>query len=164
MAYSGYDRRRVTWIGTVAGLLGLFATYRQARGARVAAAAASRAVDAFAERLALPDLSYAYAQLNLLPDLVHAGKVEQAQWIVGSLRRPIVQAFSYWESRGRLPDEIPAARRALQTVEDELELLARGSEDARQQKLRRAVRGLSEFLAAREAELKFPMDATRHER
>ena len=144
----------VSWVGTVVGLIGLLLTYLQAREAKRAAIGARKAVAEFATRSTLPDISYAYAQLDVLKTLVWSGEMGSARLLFGSLKRSLVLILQQDDEWGGSHSAIGPARRALRATETLLSGIEATHLNERRQSLLDPITGLLEYLAQREAELR----------
>ena len=147
----------VSWIGTVIGLLGLLATYLQARAARKAAEQAATTVAALHGRLSLSNVAYSYSQIGALKSLVHSGSLPAAQMIFQPLKRDILEVCHMLSGRDALQGEIEVIRHAVRLAERQLDIGSEKGSAYKPRKLMQALSGLSDFLAARENELKLPL-------
>jgi hypothetical protein len=147
----------VTWIGCLAAVVGLPATFKQAQSARKAANAAEDAVKALEDRLNLANLAFAYSQIESIRVMVVGGNSAAAQMLFGPVKRTIIEACQLLSSRTEISAKVEVARKSLRTVERQLGLAAGASDGYRASALTKALAGLSDFLAETETDLKFPV-------
>ncbi len=147
----------VTWIGSLVAIVGLPATFSQAKAARKAANAAKDAVRALEDKLNLANLSFSYSQIESIRTMIVNGNLAAAQVLFSPVKRTIIEACQLLTSGMGIPPKVEVARRSLRVIEHQLGLAVGASDRYKPSVLRKALAGLSEFLAESEAGLKFPV-------
>jgi hypothetical protein len=147
----------VTWIGSLVAIVGLPATFSQAKAAHNAANAAKNAVRALEDRLNLANLSFSYSQIESMRALIVNGNLPAAQALFSPVKRTIIEACQLLSSRMGISPKVDVARRSLRVIEHQLGLAVGASDRYKPPALRKALSGLSDFLAESEADLKFPV-------
>jgi hypothetical protein len=145
----------VTWIGTIAGVIALYATYRQAKGARTAAEAATHATQALEGRITLSNLGYAHTQVVYIKSLVQTNELRAAYMTFDLFRRTVLQTCRLLSARPGMERKIEVVRRNLKTIATQLDYGERQHPQYELKKLLAALRGVSEFLEEQEHELTF---------
>lgn len=101
----------VTWVGTIVAVIGLPATSRQARSARIAARASGAAAKALEDRLSLANLSFAYSQIESIRTLVASGELKAAQVMVGSVKRTVIEVCGLHSAGAGISTKVEFARK-----------------------------------------------------
>jgi hypothetical protein len=143
----------VTWIGTIAGLIGLGLTYWQARSAKIAAQKATKLVAELENKMALSRLAQATSNLDSLRVVIDGSHFAAAKTLVGPLRRsvsPVVQVLS---NQGVDVLGKSATTRNLKVIEHQLSLAIRGDDSYKTEIVTKALAGLDEFFSDIEAKL-----------
>ena len=146
----------VTWIGTLVALVGLPATFMQARFARRAANAAENAVKALEDRLTLANLSFAYSQIEGIRNMVASNNASAAQVLLAPVKRTIIEVCQVLGSRSEMVARVEIARKNLFIVDHQVRMAAASSGHYKATTLTKALSGLSDFLLEHETALKFP--------
>jgi len=143
----------VTWIGTIAGGIGLALTYWQVRRARTAAEAASRAVRSLRRLNSVGHMAYSYSQIELIKRLVQDGQLAPAQSVFHSVKRSIVAGCQAAGNDQASRDRVEQATRNMVAVDLELAYGIDASERFSALTAVRALIGLGDFLSQLESEL-----------
>lgn len=146
----------VTWLGTLAGLFGIYLTYQQARAARQSAEAARAAVRDFQTKISLNNVGYIASQLHLLADLIRSDNLVAAQIVFRFVKKGLYEIFYSMSAKDELKSKVATAKHALSTVEKQIELGARRAASYKADVAIRAVNGLSDFATERGAEVGLP--------
>jgi len=143
----------VTWIGTIVGGVGLALTYIQARKARAAAEAASIAVQSLARLNSIGHVAYAYAQIELVRQLVQSEQLFPAQTVFHSAKRFIETGFQAARKDGPARAKIEQAMRIIAIVDSHLAYGIARDKKFNAIRTVRALTGLGAYLAELEHEL-----------
>lgn len=151
----------VTWLGTIAGLIGLGFTYNEVRKGRRASERAARAVAASERRMSIGGYAYAYAQVGLVRDLVDAGDFRPASPIFQALKRFVHEVRPTASTEGDNISPSPIGH-ALRTVEFQLSNAIRKEKyDVR--KILRSLSQISDHLSELERKSKYPEEGDDYE-
>lgn len=146
----------ITWIGTGAGAVALWLTFREARRGRLASEQTAKAVAASEHRIRIGTYAYAYAQVGLVRNLVQSSNIPSAQLVFHSVKRLVHESRegSSSDDYGTQPGTVG---RALRTVEHHLDLSILGKPYS-MPKILDGLSGIADHLLQLEQESKFPAD------
>jgi hypothetical protein len=145
----------VHWLGLIVGLIGLALTFREARGAKTAAEAATKAVEQLKGKLNIAHLSYANAQVESVRQLAMQTNYAAALVVLAPTKRTILHANILLSNRGDAKASVETASRNLAIIEAQLSRAEQGAANFKRDVLYRAIQGLTEYLARWEGHLTF---------
>lgn len=145
----------VTWLGTIGGGVGLILTYRQARAATTATRAVAQAIQNLETRIGIGELSYSYAQLELVKTLIVQQEHKAAQSVFQATKKRIADVCAVLNKDTANQGAIAMVRRNVAAVTNHLDHAASGAPAYKKAHTIKALNGISDFLANAEAKMKF---------
>jgi hypothetical protein len=142
----------VTWLGTVAGLIGIGLTYAQSRAAkneaRTAAEQASLAAQAvrdYEAKLAIANLAHCRARIEMIDASIRGGEFNVAIVYLHALRRDMESIFQVFDDETAKP-----ARKAIATLATQIGNGTKDRESCKMVPVEKALTGLVAYMAKAE--------------
>lgn len=135
----------VTWAGTVAGLVGLFLTYRQAKLARKEAKETSKTVKALERTFALSKMNTAISQVDMFRMFINLRRYDVALDMLSVIRRSVFQVHKIFVKQHSDQATLDGPSKGLSAIEKHLKFAVKADLRFSDAILTKALAGLDEL-------------------